>query len=871
MAANPYTTGLPGLDHVLKGLLPGDNVVWQVDSVEHYRSFLAPYCTAAQKSGKTVVYFRFAKHEPLLTEDCGAQICELHPDEGFEKFLSQIHGVLSSTRDYGAYVFDCLSDLAVDWHSDRMLGNFFRLTCPYVYEVEGLAYFALLKGWHSPSAVSMIADTTQILLDLYHHEGQTYVHPIKVQQRHSPTMYMLHEWEEDAFRPVTESATIARVLASIPYSGATALRQRLGVWTRAFLQAEEETEGIRPRGSRQHQKELKERLTRMLLSRDEKFLKLAAKYLEVRDILQIWRRMIGTGLIGGKSVGMLLARAILRHSDPRWERLLEQHDSFYIGSDVFYTYLVQNGCWWIREKQKNPATFLDGAEEGRRRILTGTFTPEVRNEFAAMLEYFGQSPIIVRSSSLLEDAFGNSFAGKYHSVFCGNQGSPEKRLDDFMSAVRTVYASTMSEEALRYRARRGILERDEQMSLLVQRVSGSMHGSLFYPQVAGVGLSYNPYAWNERIDPQAGMLRIVFGLGTRAVDRSDDDYTRVVALNAPELRPEAGEEEIRRYAQRKVDNLDLTSNRLVSRDFIDVVAENALQNLEMFATRDEELERLARDTGRGKVFSWILTFDRLLGETRLVQDLRDMLNTLEDAYGCAVDTEFTVNFFKTEGYKINLLQCRPLQVQVQTATAAPISDVPAEDVILRAGGVVVGQSRLSPLDRLIYVEPEAYGALPINDRYTVARLIGRLMHMVKPEEGLQVALLGPGRWGTTTPALGVPVSYAEISRAAAICEIVAMREGLVPDVSLGTHFFNELVEANILYFALFPHREGNELNESFFRETPSSLERLLPQAGPYAHILRVIDRDAIPNGRRIRVHADNANQRVLCFLSDESN
>ena len=162
-----------------------------------------------------------------------------------------------------------------------------------------------------------------------------------------------------------------------------------------------------------------------------------------------------------------------------------------------------------------------------------------------MLDYFGQSPIIVRSSSLLEDNYGNAFAGKYESVFCANQGPHAKRLQDFLSAVKTVYASTMSEKALRYRAQRGLLDRDEQMSLLVQRVSGGCYGSLFFPQIAGVGLSRNPYVWSECIDPAAGVVRLVFGLGTRAVDRSDDDYTRIVALNAPERRPESDFDEVR--------------------------------------------------------------------------------------------------------------------------------------------------------------------------------------------------------------------------------------------------------------------------------------------------------------------------------------
>lgn len=863
--STPLTTGLPALDEVFKGLLPGDNLVWQIDSVENYRPFVEPFCQAAHAAGKTVIYFRFARHAQLIREGPGVELYELRPEAGFEQFISEIHKVLSTTRNYGVYLFDCLSDLAVDWCSDRMLGNFFRLTCPYVYEVEALAYFAVLKNWHSPHAIGTIAQTTQILVDVYRQNTRLYIHPIKVQQRHSPTMYMLHAWENETFRPVTESATITRILSSIPYPGASASRPHAGVWARAFIEAQEAAES-RGRGkspARQQKTDVR-RLLRMILSRDDRMLDLAEKYLRLPDILQIWNRTIGTGLIGGKAAGMLVARAILRHSGPRWEQLLEPHDSFYIGSDVFYSYLVQNGCWWIREKQKTPSTFLAEAEEGRRRILSGTFSPEVQGEFAAMLDYFGQSPIIVRSSSLLEDAFGNSFAGKYESVFCANQGSPEKRLDDFISAVRTVYASAMSEKALRYRAQRGLLDRDEQMSLLVQRVSGAMYGSLFFPQVAGVALSYNPYSWNERIDPTSGLLRIVFGLGTRAVDRFDDDYTRVVALNAPDLRPEAGLEEVRRYAQRKVDALDLAGNRLVSRDLIDVAAGAPGLDLSLFASRDQELERLALETGRPGVFSWVLTFDRLLSDTSFVSDLREMLQRLEAAYGCPVDTEFAVNFFERDGYRINLLQCRPLQVQAETRAAAVPVSMRREDVLLEASGVVVGQSRATPIDRLIYVVPEVYGKLPIHERYHVARLIGRLMHQDKTAR--QVALLGPGRWGTTTPSLGVPVSYAEISKASVLCEIVAMRNGLVPDVSLGTHFFNELVEANVLYFALFPTRPGNDLNTKFFEEMPNRLETLLPQASQWAHVLRVIEAADLPAGQVIVVNANNAEQKVLFYL-----
>jgi hypothetical protein len=216
---------------------------------------------------------------------------------------------------------------------------------------------------------------------------------------------------------------------------------------------------------------------------------------------------------------------------------------------MFYPYLVSNGCWRTRQRQRDTAKFLDDVERAQEQMLTGSFPEFVRDQFAEMLDYFGQAPIVVRSSSLLEDSFGNAFSGKYESVFCANQGSPQERLEAFLAAVRHVYASAMGRDALLYRAQRGLLDRDEQMALLVQRVSGAAYGRLFFPQVAGVGLSFNPFAWSEQIDPRAGVLRLVFGLGTRAVHRSDNDYTRIVALNAPARRPETTSGEVRGYAQ----------------------------------------------------------------------------------------------------------------------------------------------------------------------------------------------------------------------------------------------------------------------------------------------------------------------------------
>ncbi len=859
-------TGLPGLDRILKGILPGDNIVWQVDSVEDYMAVVAPYCRAGLQSGRRMIYFRFASHPPVIPEDCPMEMHEVDPAEGFETFIARIHAVIEEAGRGALYIFDCLSELAADWYSDSMLGNFFMLTCPFLYDLETVAYFALYRNYHSSKAIRPISETTQLFLELYRHAGTLYVHPLKVQLRYSPTMNMLHAWQGDEFRPVTSSVLISSILTSVNWSDLNS-DARPGFWDRAFEEAQQVLDAVKAdRCPPEKERETFDHLRRMAISRDSGTGKLVSHYLSLEDVINVWRRMIGSGLVGGKTVGMLVARNILKQHSPHFAELLEEQDSFYVGSDVFYTYLVRNGVWWLRQKQRQPETFMEGAVQARQRMLMGEFPDYILEQFEQMLDYFGQSPIVVRSSSLLEDNYGNSFAGKYESVFCPNQGPRERRLEDFLSAVRTIYASTMSEKALRYREQRGLLTHDEQMALLVMRVSGAMYGRYYYPQAAGVGFSFNPYVWHESIDPRAGVLRLVFGLGTRAVDRSDDDYTRLVALNAPNRRPESNFEEVRQYAQRRVDYLDLQANRLMSGHFLDVVEESTGVPIKMFASADESLHTAAG----AKV--WVPTFDKLLSETDFVKDMREILRVLQEAYEYPVDVEFTLNLVGDSSYRIHLVQCRPLPVKGME-TPLPIAParggaaemkVSADDTILEAGGAVIGHSRHIPIGRFVYVVPSIYSRLPLQDRHEVARLIGRINGAAGPGESGGVMLLGPGRWGTSDPFLGIPVTFAEISRTSVLCEIVTMHENLVPDVSLGTHFLNELVEQDMLYVALLPQRENSCLRTDWFENSPNRLLQLVPKAEKWAEAVKVIEPE--PEKGSIFLTADALKQRVICYF-----
>ncbi|MFW5783996.1 MAG: PEP/pyruvate-binding domain-containing protein, partial [Spirochaetota bacterium] len=785
---------------------------------------------------------------------------------GFENFITRIHSRIRDVGVGGYFVFDALSDLADTCYSDRMIGNFFQLTCPYLLDLDTIAYFSLYRHRHSYHAAVPIYDTTQVLIDVYRYREHTYVQPAKVYGREKAAPFSMFVWDDDTFLRLDESPEIAAVMESSPWAGLRSASYRMvGLWDKTFMRAETVLDAVESGEMSPARADASFReLVRLIIPREERMLDLATKYLTLRDLISLWKRMIGTGMVGGKSMGMLLARAVIRRNRPDLLSRMENHDSFFIGSDVFYTFLVNNRCWWDRQRQKDPDAFLTGLEDVRDRILEGTFPDYIVRRFEDMLEYFGRAPIIVRSSSLLEDNFGNAFSGKYESVFCANQGSPQERLAALQDAIRTVYASTMSREALTYRKRRGVLERDEQMALLVQRVSGRAYGNYFFPQLAGVLYSFNPYVWSREIDPKAGVMRLVFGLGTRAVDRWDDDYTRVVALNAPERRPESSFDAAKRYSQRRVDVIDLARNEARSIHFQDLARECRMLPLGRVATRDREAERDAAARGLPKEARWILTFDPLLQDGSIVETLREVVDTVREGYGTEVDIEFTANVTRHGTYAVDIVQCRPfLASTAENERPVGIPEVSEDHVILRSKGGVIGRGRRIGIDRIIYVSPQGYTSLSEERRYALARLIGRIARDSETN-GATLMLIGPGRWGTSTPALGIPVSFSEINNASVVVEVDALHEGLVPDLSLGTHFFNDMVEMDILNVAHFLAHRENRLNWDFLADQPSVLGKIEPESEQWNEVVRVIDADS---QRKLTVHADALEQTCILYTS----
>ena len=599
-----------------------------------------------------------------------------------------------------------------------------------------------------------------------------------------------------------------------------------------------------------------------MIGNEERILSLAQKHFTLEDLLDIKSRMIGTGYVGGKAVGMLLARNILlKDPDFQWQKHLEAHDSFYVGTDVYYSFIVKNGLWNLFMQQKTDEGYYSVAENLQNEMKEGVLPGKIRGELQDMLEYFGQYPIIVRSSSLLEDGFGNAFAGKYDSYFLVNQGSPEERYVKLREAMRNIFASTMSTEALTYRRQRGLHRHDEKMALLIQRVSGSYRDKYYFPDLAGVGISYNTYVWNKKIDPEMGMMRLVVGLGTRAVDRVEGDYPRIVALGAPLMQPHKDIDDTRKFSQRDVDLLNIDDNVIQTVSLLHLSEQELRLNLNDFGVRDEEATEKLRRRHSGKPEVWLLTFDTLLSKTPLAKNIQHMLKTVEKAYQYPVDIEFTINFNAENEMQLNLVQCRPLQTSGQVRKIKMPVNIREENLLIRSEGHFMGGSISHSLDMLISVDPEKYVGLTQTDKYEVARLIGKLNQMIGDKSKHPTLLLGPGRWGTSTPSLGVPVSFSEINNITALGEIAFSSGNLSPDLSFGTHFFQDLVESGIFYLALFPENNSCFYHQEWLDNLPNCLDEFIPDSGEAGKTVKVCK---FPS-KTLRLMADVISQSIVCF------
>ncbi|MGI6056918.1 MAG: PEP/pyruvate-binding domain-containing protein [Bilifractor sp.] len=862
-------SGIPEMDLRLDNIRLGDNIVWRVSNLDEFHLFLDPFVGQAIADGRNLIYVRFASHPPLVEERPGVRIVKIELSHRFENFTVEIHNLIEREGYDAFYVFDCLSELQTAWATDMMMSNFFRVTCPFLFTLNTVAYFPLIRGMHSFQAIARIRDTTQLFLDVYPdgEEGKNpaagvYVRPEKVWNRYSETMMLPHYYNpsDKSFRPILDGVRASRFYQTMNRQQRSGTDQNTDAWDRFFNAAKEK------HASGGDITEECGRMCNIMMSRDENLRRMIKAHFRPEDYFEVRDHMIGTGLIGGKATGMLLARRIVEDEDPELAARLEPHDSFFIGSDVYYSYIVENGWWDLRVRQRTEEEYFSLAETFSEKLMSGEFPRELEESFTYLLEYYGHDPIIVRSSSILEDGFGNAFAGKYESVFCANSGHLEERLEDFKNAIRTVYASTMSLSALEYRKQRGLDKRDEQMAILVQRVSGSHYDQYYMPCAAGVGYSVSPYRFLKEMDPSAGMLRLVMGLGISAVDRTEGSYPRLVNLDRPEDVAAVTVQEKHRYSQRGIEVVQKEKRKIEQIELRQIEGKLPAYLQDLLLEHDYDAEHRFAERGQNRTIRFI-SCGGLVRRKDVMGDMRRMLHLIQEEYGGPVDTEFTINLAESGDYLINLLQCRPLEVFRDSGSVQIPDDLPKNRILLWTEGASMGLSGAENLDFIVYVDPKAYYEMPYAEKTKVARAVSGF-NWENRGSGRKMLLMVPGRIGTSSPELGVPTAFSDISAFRAICEIADSRAGYNPELSYGSHIFQDLVEARILYTAVFENECTRIWQPELLTEEPNLAGEYVESGDPSdlcGKVLGIYD----VSGRGCRLYHDRKSGTVkIAFIQD---
>ena len=612
-------------------------------------------------------------------------------------------------------------------------------------------------------------------------------------------------------------------------------------------------------------------LIRRFFSGSRDFIRVAKEFLDVADFYDLLGKIVFPprchGKLGGKSAGLFLARKIIEKS-PAGDPLLREvkvPKTWYVTSDCILNFIHHNELDDVLNRKYME---IDRVRQEYPHLVAlfkkSSFPSELANGLSLVLEDFEDVPLIVRSSSLLEDRLGSAFSGKYKSLFLGNQGSKEERLAALMDAVAEVYASIFGPDPTEYRAERGLLDVHEEMGIMIQQVVGQRAGKYFLPACSGVAFSNNEFRWSARIQRGDGLVRLVPGLGTRAVDRLADDYPVLIAPGQPSLRANVTVEEVCRYSPKRVDVINLESNAFETVDARELLRECGarypqIQRLVSYV-EDNRLVQPIGPVSDAVSRDLVFTFEGLIRQTPFVARIRALLSLLQSGLGAPVDIEFAY-----DGSDFYLLQCRPQSYSADAVPAAIPQNLPAEQVVFSANRCV-SNGKVPDVTHIVYVDLERYSQLPdLAAMREVGRAVGRLNKLLPKR---QFILIGPGRWGSRGDIkLGVPVTYSDINNTAMLIEVARQSGNYLPELSFGTHFFQDLVEASIRYLPLYPDDSSTAFQESFFLRSRNILQELLPEFAHLADTLHVIDVPRETGGRILRVLMNADSDQAVAFLS----
>lgn len=620
---------------------------------------------------------------------------------------------------------------------------------------------------------------------------------------------------------------------------------------------------------------IKTALIRRFFTDRLEYVNVAKNFIEVKDFVPLLKHVIGpaqgAGKLGGKTSGVFLAKKIIEKEKEKNEYLQEISfpKSWYVSSDTTQNFIHYNDLDEVfHHKYLNPEEIRQEQLFLEQIFKNAVFQPEIVEGFRRILHDLEGKPLIIRSSSLLEDSFGAAFSGKYKSLFVPNTGTEEERLEALTNAIAEVYASVFGPAPIEYRRERGLLDFSEEMGVLIQEVIGTKIGPYFMPSYGGVAFSRNEFRWSPRIRRKDGVIRIVPGLGTRAVDRVGNDYPILVSPNRPELQVNPLVNEKIKYSPQFMDVINLETGAIETVNGIDVFKKygESFPGLDGIVSVQKEdhlsiPQKMIFDPAESDM---VVTFDGLFEKTPFLKQIKALLQVLEENIKTPVDIEFA-----SDGKTLYLLQCRP-QSQLLDIKRKPIpKNVPRNHKLFSANKYVT-TGQIEHIEYIVYVIPEKYAALETREQMQqVAEIIGKLNSGLPRRKFI---LMGPGRWGSRGDIkLGVPVQYGDINNSSLLVEIAKEKGDYTPELSFGTHFFQDLVEADIKYLPLYPDQPDVIFNESLLLSSKNYLEQNLPNnrdmLNNMKEVVLVIRVDEIIDGGTLSVIMDGEVGNALAFLN----
>ncbi|MDY5451469.1 MAG: PEP/pyruvate-binding domain-containing protein [Alloprevotella sp.] len=522
---------------------------------------------------------------------------------------------------------------------------------------------------------------------------------------------------------------------------------------------------------------------------------------------------IGNGSLGGKGRGLaFMGTLVAGHPRLDDDRIcVNIPRTVVICTDIFDEFMERNGLYPIALSDSSDAEILAAFERG---VL-----PEaLLDDLLALFDVVAH-PIAVRSSGVLEDAHYQPFAGVYATYMVPRVSDKQAMLAMLRSAIKAVYASVFFKDSKAYMTATQNLIDQEKMAIVLQEVVGSEHGQYFYPTLSGVARSINFYPVGEE-KPEDGVAKVALGLGAYIVDggkslRFCPAYPHNI-LQLSELRT------VLREGQKEFFALDLSmlgqapeTDTEYNIRHLPVAAANDSETLRYaFSTLSLEDQRLTPGgTGAGRrvvTFSNILEYDAF----PLARVISDLLRIGSRGMGRPVELEYAMDIREGKAY-FYLLQIRPI-VDVSEETELTPDDLSRPALISSTS--VLGNGMVEDVHYILYVRSDRFDALRSRD---IAAEIGNINEQLTAR-GESYVLVGPGRWGSSDPALGIPVKWSHISGAKAVVECGL--EDFRVDASEGTHFFQNLTSFGVGYFTIRPYQGDGTFDEARLNALPAEYE-----------------------------------------------